>query len=103
MLTRSIQDFISNSKINRNWSQKSIEINRKLSTFIFDIEMMSFRGIISDWIKIIISAIDSPLYSLAIFLHKIFYKISVDSFSYIKNNFHLIEILSKKTLDDNLF
>ena len=31
MLTRSIQDFISNSKINRNWSQnpsKSIEISK---------------------------------------------------------------------------
>ena len=54
MLTRSIQDFISNSKINRNWSQTSIEINRnfrKLSTFIFDIETMSFREIISDWEK----------------------------------------------------
>jgi len=50
---------------------------------------------------IIISAIDSPLYSSAIFLHKIIYKISVDSFSYIKNSFHLIEILNKKTLDDN--
>jgi len=35
-------------------------------------------------LRIIIPAIDSPLYSLAIFLHKIFYKISVDSFSYIK-------------------
>ena len=31
MLTRSIQDFISNSKI--NWSQKSIEINRNFENF----------------------------------------------------------------------
>jgi len=33
MLTRSIQDFISNSKINWNWSQKSIEINRNFENF----------------------------------------------------------------------
>jgi len=33
MLTRSIQDFIFNSKINRNWSQKSIEINRNFENF----------------------------------------------------------------------
>jgi len=33
MLTRSIQDFISNSKINRNWSRKSIEINRNFENF----------------------------------------------------------------------
>ena len=33
MLTRSIQDFIFNSKINRNWSQKSIEINRSFENF----------------------------------------------------------------------
>jgi len=32
MLTRSIQDFISNSKINRNW-QKSVEINRNFENF----------------------------------------------------------------------
>jgi len=47
MLTRSIQDFISKLiKIGAKNSSNSIE---NFENFIFDIEMTSFREIISNW------------------------------------------------------
>ncbi|XP_018376461.1 PREDICTED: uncharacterized protein LOC108769774 [Trachymyrmex cornetzi] len=52
-------------------------------------------------LRIIVSAIDSTLYPLASFLHKIISKVSLESQSYIKNSFHLIEIIKNISLGDN--
>jgi len=51
--------------------------------------------------RIIISAIDSLLYTLAAFLHKIINDNIPKSHSHIKNNLQLIENIKNKVLNDN--
>lgn len=51
--------------------------------------------------RIIVSSIDSPLYSLAAFLHEIIQKSIPLSFSHISNSFQLIEKLSSVTLEEH--
>jgi len=51
--------------------------------------------------RIIISAIDSPLYPLAVFLHKIINDNIPKPHSHIKNSLQLIEKIKNKVLNDN--
>jgi len=50
-------------------------------------------------LRIIVSSINSPLYSLATYLHDIIQKSIPKSSSFIKNSYHLVNQLDGKTLD----
>jgi len=51
--------------------------------------------------RIIISSIDSPLYSLALFLHRIISGNIPKPFSHIKDSFQLVKKLTNLYIDDN--
>ena len=52
-------------------------------------------------LRIIVSCVDSPLYSLALFLHKIMYKYFPKPESHILNSFQLVKRLSNIRIEDN--
>jgi len=76
-------------------------IERYIAVMVFSPELMGFPKFTSHPYRIIISSVDSPLYSLATFLHGLIKDNILNTFSHIENSFQLIDKLKGSHIDNN--